>query len=380
MTYEELLVEKAKYPDKMTNAERLEAYYAGKEVDRIPMTMIIGPDSAAGYYGYTMKQFRESLEIQSEVMDKLYEDFGLDDCEMGIGLKAVGEALGSTRVYPDDGMDYLTDFILEDYSKLDELNIINPYEDTPFKGILAKIKYFQERYPDRKVTTAVAGPMTTAAAIRKPEKVMRDLIKNKEDLHRLLDFSVKCTLEWVRAAVEVGGKMPVKISDPVASTTMMNIKHFEEFSKPHFKDLVDGIVEITGFRPNIHICGKSKELWKPIAQMGVNSFSLDNIEDLAVAKEYIGDVTTIIGNVPPVEMLKYGSIDEVINYSIECLKKGADSPNGYMLGAGCQTPMGVPKENIEAMMYAGRRYGRGAKIGELPKGLKDLEKQLGDKA
>lgn len=40
-----------------------------------------------------------------------------------------------------------------------------------------------------------------------------------------------------------------------------------------------------------------------------------------------------------------------------------------MLSSGCQIPIGTPKENLDALVYAVRKYGRGAKIGELPKGL-----------
>ena len=79
----------------------------------------------------------------------------------------------------------------------------------------------------------------------------------------------------------------------------------------------------------------------------------------------------ISGNVPPVEVLKYGTIDEVIASVISCLKKGSDSPMGYALAAGCQVPPGVPRENLYAYIYAARKYGRGAKKGCLPKGLSE---------
>ena len=53
----------------------------------------------------------------------------------------------------------------------------------------------------------------------------------------------------------------------------------------------------------------------------------------------------------------------------ECLTKCADSPAGFILNTGCQLPIGTPKENVEAFIYAARKYGRGARIGKMPKGL-----------
>ena len=44
----------------------------------------------------------------------------------------------------------------------------------------------------------------------------------------------------------------------------------------------------------------------------------------------------IAGNVPPVDVMKEGTIDEVIASCKECLEKCADSPAGFILNTGCQ--------------------------------------------
>ena len=67
--------------------------------------------------------------------------------------------------------------------------------------------------------------------------------------------------------------------------------------------------------------------------------------------------------------MKNGTIDDVIQSVQECLIKGSDSPCGFSLAIGCQVPIGTSRENIEAYIYAARRYGRGAQKGKLCKGL-----------
>ena len=86
-------------------------------------------------------------------------------------------------------------------------------------------------------------------------------------------------------------------------------------------------------------------------------------------KEAVGDRMMILGNVPPVDVLKNGTIDDVIHSVQQCLIKCSDSPMGYMLAVGCQIPVGTPIENLRAYVYAARRYGRGAKKGQLCRGL-----------
>jgi len=75
------------------------------------------------------------------------------------------------------------------------------------------------------------------------------------------------------------------------------------------------------------------------------------------------------GNVPPIEVMKDGSIDDVIEACKDCLRKCGDNPKGYILNTGCQLPIGTPKRNVEAFIYAARKYGRGAQLGKLPRGI-----------
>jgi len=70
-----------------------------------------------------------------------------------------------------------------------------------------------------------------------------------------------------------------------------------------------------------------------------------------------------------VDVMLKGSIDDVIEAVKQSLLRGSDSPCGYTLSIGGPLPKGVPKENMEAYVYAARRYGRGAKKGQLCRGL-----------
>lgn len=46
-----------------------------------------------------------------------------------------------------------------------------------------------------------------------------------------------------------------------------------------------------------------------------------------------------------------------------CLRQASDSPKGYIPGAGCQIPLGTPKENLYALTEGVKKYTKGAKIG-----------------
>lgn len=137
--------------------------------------------------------------------------------------------------------------------------------------------------------------------------------------------------------------------------------------------MIEGIYKIMGRKPGSHICGKTNKIWTDLADAGLFFFSVDNCEDLHEVKLTVGDRMQIAGNVPPVDVMLYGTIDDVINSCKECIKKCADSPKGFILATGCQLPIGTPEENVDAFIYAARKYGRGAKLGQMPKGIQEEE-------
>ena len=81
------------------------------------------------------------------------------------------------------------------------------------------------------------------------------------------------------------------------------------------------------------------------------------IRDRAEAKEVLGPYMCIQGNVPPVEVMRLGTPYDVLRASRESIRKAYDSPKGFVLTSGCQTPMFTPEENMTALMDAARIFG-----------------------
>ena len=71
--------------------------------------------------------------------------------------------------------------------------------------------------------------------------------------------------------------------------------------------------------------------------------------------ESYGDKLMISGNVPPLDILKFGTINDVVDGVSKCIYDGYKNKKGIVIDAGCQLPIGVPYENIEAYVYAIRK-------------------------
>lgn len=363
MNEEQLITELAQYPDQMSSAERMQVYAVGKEVDHIPVSISVR-EYIAPLYGHSIGEYRRDFAVKASIYEYASNEFGCYGVSIGPNLKKIGEALGAKVVYPEDGIDYLIDAPLTNYTNLANWEPPVPSSNIVLKQMLTEISeykaYFGDNFP---VSTEISGPMSTAISIRPIEMVMRDCVMDTDNLCMLLDFAVECQLKWVRCVNKLFGITSVNIADPAASLNLISPMMFHKLIFPRLKYLVREIVNITHKKPALHICGRTAAIWDDLTGLEISSFRVDNCESLLSLKEAAGAQIAIAGNIPPVDVMLRGSIDQVLASGRNCIYEAADNPMGFTLAAGCQLPPGVSKANLYAMLLAARKYGRNAKKG-----------------
>jgi len=366
MDCSELYKEIEKQKSEMLPDERFAAYMKGEEVDCLPYGLL-GPEEAfAAMWGFTIGQLRRSIEAKSEVIRRVRDSYGFTGLSIPLNLRGLGEAMGSELEYPENQIDYVKSYAIMDYDQLWKAESFEARKSPKLLSRIEEGKRLKDAFPDMRISTSVAGPISTAIAIRPIEMVLKDMRKNPEQLRRLLERAVDCSLDWAKMFREEFPDGTISVADPVTTTDILGRRYFEEFSKPYFKRLFDGLTAVTGSGPMVHICGHTKKIWKDLMEIGVDNFSFDNCESLTEAREVMGERVFLLGNVAPVDVMLNGSIDTVIEAVRQTIAEGIDSPAGYMLMTGCQLPIGTPKENIDAYIYAARKYGAGARKGQTP--------------
>ncbi len=370
MTREELYLEIEKLGPGKSGGECMGAYFTGQEAEYQPYMLMGFEPLFAKMWGYDPEKLTD-FDTVCEIIERKQKEYGIVGIGAQMNLRTVGEALGSVVHYPKDSTEYITDHFMKDYSQLADLEALDVKTNPLLKGIVDNGKRFRERFPDMPLSSGIPGPMSAAASVRSVELILRDVRRDPENLHKLLDLCVTKCLEWFQHVHEEIGVQSAMLFDPVTSTDVLGKKYFQEISKPHFKRLFDGMTAITGAKPMVHICGHTKGIWEELVDVGVEMFSVDDRESIEDIKNCIGDRVTIVGNVSPVDIMRNGTIDDVINEVKRQLSVAADSPRGYIIGTGCEIPRATPKENYDAFIYAVRKYGAGAKLGCLPKGLEE---------
>ena len=341
--------------DELTAVERDRLLSEGKEVDRI-MCCIDTGETLAPMIGLKVKDYYFSSEHMLALEEYIYDTFHSDGAGLSTTLRGMAEAMGSTIKYFDHNIAQLEKPALASLDEVDKAKLVDVDKDGRLPIILKGLKMVKEKLGGKvPVSGTVTGPLTIAAMVVGTENLLIGMVKKPDKVKQLMEVITENNERYIARMLEMG--VGVGFADPVSTTSLLRVKQYKEFSLPYFQHNVD-FIKKNGGGCGLHICGGSRKLWETLNGTGIGCFGLDNIEDLEEAKEVLGPHMAIQGNVPPVDVIRLGTPQDVLRSSRECIRKAWDSPNGFTLTSGCQTPMDTPAENLQAMMDAARIFGR----------------------
>ena len=214
MDREELYREMAKQKVEMNPGERVMAYMTGQPVDFIPHDILAPFDAFGVAFGYTRGQIIRSYEVRKDIIRRIEDEMGYASLGVSLDLRGIGEAAGSVIEYPEDRVDFVAHHVCTDYDEFLKQEPLDPRTNPFLAGKLEEARNLMRDFPHLPMSTGVAGPISTVAAIRPIEQALRDSRRQPENLHQLLDWCVESSLNWVRVFYEETGCVSTAISDP----------------------------------------------------------------------------------------------------------------------------------------------------------------------
>ncbi|MBQ7077910.1 MAG: uroporphyrinogen decarboxylase family protein [Lachnospiraceae bacterium] len=340
--------------DELTPFERNRLISEGKSVDRIQCCLDTG-ETMAPLIGCGIKEYYHSAEKMCELEEYIYNTFKSDGVGLSTTLRGMAEAMGSEIKYTDTNVAQLKTPALT-LKTIDNAKIVDVEKDGRLPIILKGLRMVKDRLGDKvPVSGTVTGPFTVAAMVLGTEWLLMGMLKCPDKIKQLMDVIVENNNKYIEKLIDM--EVGIGFADPVSSTTLISPEQYHEFSYPYFKKNVD-FIKAHGRGCGLHICGTSRGLWEDLKTTGIGLFGLDNVESIKEAKEVLGPVMAIQGNVPPVDIVKDGTPMEVLESAKKCIEDGHDCKCGYVLTTGCQMPIGTPEANMHAMMDAARLFGR----------------------
>lgn len=330
----------------MTPFERVMNRLEGKPVDKIPnlnIVMMLAADCIEVKYGEYVSDYRKL--VQGKI--KCADEFGIDVVSCISDPMREAHAMGADLVIPEDDVPYSNGHLIEEYSDISKIKIVNPFEGERMLDRIKALELFRKEvgghYP---IIGWVEGALGEAADLRGVSEIMMDLIMAPDFCHEFLEKTYEQTLMFAKAQIEAGADI-IGVGDAVAS--LIGPELYEKFAFPYEKRICDEIHKM-GAKMKLHICGNTQSILPKIKEVGADIFDVDFPVDFKVAVDtFKGSITSANGNLHPVSTMKQGSEESVIKAVQQCISVGDETT---MISGGCEIPRGTPYENMKAMSRA----------------------------
>jgi uroporphyrinogen-III decarboxylase len=200
----------------------------------------------------------------------------------------------------------------------------------------------------------VKAPFDTLGdTLRGTKGILMDMYRQPDKIHEAMDRIADLTISEV-AASDAEGSPLIMIPLHKGDDTFMSGKQFETFYWPSLKKVILGLVN-EGFVPMLFAEGSYNKRLDIIGELPRGSvvWYFDRT-DIVKAKEVIGDVVCIAGNVPS-SLLITGTpraVKEHCRQLIETVGRNG----GYILASGAGLSE-VSADNLRAMMAAAKEFG-----------------------
>ena len=175
----------------------------------------------------------------------------------------------------------------------------------------------------------------------------------------LIELSVHINLELAKEAAKRGVKI-VYTSDDYAYNNgpLVTSENFRKFLYPYLCKVINGFKEL-GLFVIKHTGGNIMPIADMIIDSGIDC--LDSIDpsagmNLELMKRKYGKRIALKGNVDCTKTLTYGTREEVIEETRECIRIGAPG-GGYILSSSNSIHSAVKPENFAAMLETHKIYG-----------------------
>ena len=341
--------------DIQTPLERVLCYLQGQKPQRIACFPLI-LNHAARVLGVPVGEYNRSGELMGKAHVAAFRRYGNDLVSIFSTTSTLAEAMGTRMAFFDEDAPQIAEPLIRELSDIDRVLFPDFSRDGRLPVYLEATEIaVAEVGSEVCVGTVLAGPFTTAAALRPVDFFIKDLYKSKEEVHRLLDICCRAGIAFIDEILKRKG-LPI-IVEPIGSGSLVSPRHFREFVAPYLKRMADHIHANGGGLPAaLHICGKTKPNWEAMLEADFDLWSLDTV-DMGEAREAAGHRVVLDGNVSPANLLK-NTPEEIDAEARGICAKAMGSPCGFILGSGCEVPINTPPANLDALINAARKYGR----------------------
>jgi uroporphyrinogen-III decarboxylase len=324
----------------------------GARQSRMPVGFIVDSPWLPNWFGIDILDYFTNEELWFQANRKAIQTFPevtfLPGFWSEFGMCTEPSAFGAKCVFPRNEFPF-AEKVIRDVAAIDDLTEPNPATDGLLPFMLSRLKSMCPRLEDmgHKIRFSVSrGPLNVAAFLMGATEFLMALKTDPDQAHKLLRIITSFLNRWHQLQRETFPTIDgIFILDDIVG--FIGEEDFKEFGLPYLKELytVDVVVK---FFHNDAECAKSIGYYPEI---GINLYNPGIFYTIAELRRMSADRLTILGNIPPRDVLAKGSPADVVAAVKKLLAETPERSNLILSCAGGMPP-GVSTENLRAFIEA----------------------------
>lgn len=268
------------------------------------------------------------------------------------GMCTEPSSFGARCAFPADEFPYAHKS-LRSPEDIDELTMPDPRTDGLAPFVLNRLQRSKAAIETsrHKIRFSVSrGPLNVASFLMGVSEFLMAMVTDPARTHKLLTVITEYLAAWHAVQREAFPTIDgILVLDDIIG--FIGEEHFREFGLPHFRGLFDVPVSVK-FLHNDADCRASAPY---LPEMGINLFNMGDKIPLKELKALTKNRVTLMGNIPPRDVLASGTPEEV-HRAVKAQVDGLDDTSRIIFSCGGGMPPGVSTENVQAFIEAVRAH------------------------
>ncbi len=330
----------------------------GELLDPLPVGFIIDSPWLPGWCGMSILDYyaseRRWLEANFQAVEQFPDVWFLPGFWSEYGMCTEPSAFGARCVFPNDEFPFAAK-VLDGPASIAKLRKPDCRNDGLCPFVLKRLALCQAEIEARghKIRFAVSrGPHNIASFLLGHTELLMGIKTDPELVQKLLTVTTDFVVDWLQLQAATFPSIDgILVLDDLIG--FVGPADFKEFVLPHFTRVAQCLdVPVRA----LHNDAQGLITAEHLPEMGFNLFNFSHEHSLAEIRRLAGDSVTLLGNIPPRDVLAAGTAEDVARHVAEAVAPVEDHRR-LILSCGGGTPPDVPTANIEAFCSAVARLG-----------------------
>ena len=331
------------------------AVLGGARLEPRPVGFIIDSPWLPGWTGISTLDYYTSearwLEANLQALRRFPEVWFLPGFWSEYGMCTEPSAFGAKCTWHEHELPF-AERILETPAQMVALRKPDVRKDGLLPFMLKRLQHTQQAIAaeGHAVRFAVArGPLNIATFLMGTTEFMMALKESPQETHALLDTITGFLCDWLRLQKEMLPSIEgIFLLDDLVG--FLGKKDFAEFAAPYLTRAFHALdVPVRFFHNDAHGLVTAPFL----ADIGVNLFNFSFNHSLPQMRQLAGESVTLLGNLPPRDVLA-GGTPEQVREGVRAMLASVTDDRRLILSVGGGMAPGTPTANIEAFIEAVR--------------------------